>query len=96
MNVHTSSNTLPELDGFLSTFDLKFEKGVSYYREPTAEAAWDTFSTGYGPTRTLANSLDAVRREAFRDDFIAFHEGYATELGVTVPRSYLVTVGIRR
>ena len=79
-----------------STFDLKFEKGVSYYREPTAEAAWDTFSTGYGPTRTLANSLDAVRREAFRDDFIAFHEGYATELGVTVPRSYLVTVGIRR
>ena len=32
-------------------FDLRFEKGVSYYREPTAEAAWETFSTGYGPTR---------------------------------------------
>ena len=26
MNVHASSNTLPELDGFLSTFDLKFRQ----------------------------------------------------------------------
>ena len=40
-------------------FDLRFEKGVSYYREPTAEAAWETFSTGYGPTRALAGNLDA-------------------------------------
>ena len=29
-----------------SAFELRFEKGVSYYREPSAEAAWDTFSTG--------------------------------------------------
>ena len=41
-----------------SAFELRFEKGVSYYREPSAEAAWDTFSKGYGPTRSLANSLD--------------------------------------
>jgi ubiquinone/menaquinone biosynthesis C-methylase UbiE len=79
-----------------TTFDLKFEKGVSYYREPTAEAAWDTFSTGYGPTRMLANSLDATGREALRNDFIAFHQGFATELGVTVPREYWLTVGTRR
>ena len=79
-----------------TTFDLKFEKGVSYYREPTAEAAWDTFSTGYGPTRMLANTLDATTREALRNDFIAFHQGFATELGVTVPREYWLTVGTRR
>ena len=76
-------------------FDLKFEKGVSYYREPSAEAAWETFVTGYGPTRALAASLDTERREAFRTDFIAFHQRFATELGVTVPREYLLTVGVR-
>ena len=32
-----------------SAFQLRFEKGVSYYREPSSEAAWDTFSKGYGP-----------------------------------------------
>lgn len=77
-------------------FDLRFESGVSYYREPDAEAAWQTFSTGYGPTRMLAASLPADRREALHRDFVAFHERFATELGVTVPRTYWLTVGRRR
>jgi SAM-dependent methyltransferase len=79
-----------------SAFDLRFEQGVSYYREPSAEAAWDTFSTGYGPTRSLAASLDPERREALREDFIAFHAGFPTELGICVPRVYWLTVGVRR
>jgi len=78
-----------------SAFDLTFEKGMSYYREPSAEAAWDTFSTGYGPTRALAASLDPERRAALRDDFIAFHAGFPTALGVVVPREYWVTIGLR-
>lgn len=77
-------------------FDLRFEDGVSYYREPAAAAAWETFSTGYGPTRMLAASLPDDRREALKRDFIAFHEGYRTDLGVTVPRTYVLTVGTRR
>lgn len=76
-------------------FDLRFEKGVSYYREPSAEAAWETFSTGYGPTRVLAASLDADRRESLRKDFVAFHAGFATDLGICVPREYWLTVGVR-
>jgi ubiquinone/menaquinone biosynthesis C-methylase UbiE len=76
-------------------FQLQFEKGTSYYREPSAEAAWHTFSTGYGPTRALAASLDANRREALRADFIAFHQNYPTDLGICVPREYLVTLGTR-
>jgi SAM-dependent methyltransferase len=67
-------------------FELRFEKGLSCYREPSAEAAWETFSTGYGPTRALAASLDPERRAALRADFIAFHAGYPTELGIWVPR----------
>ena len=77
-------------------FDLKFEKGTSFYREPSGDAAWNTFSTSYGPTRALAASLDDAKRADLKRDFIAFHEGFRNDLGICVPREYLVTVGIRR
>jgi SAM-dependent methyltransferase len=76
-------------------FTLRFEKGISYYREPSGEAAWNTFSTGYGPTRLLAASLDPAVRSMFREDFVAFHDGFRTELGICVPREYCLTVGER-
>lgn len=79
-----------------AAFDLRFEQGVSYYREPSGEAAWETFATGYGPTKALAASLDEGGRAALRRDFIAFHQGFATELGICVPREYWLTLGIRR
>ena len=69
---------------------------MSCYREPDAEAAWQTFSTGYGPTRTLAANLPDDRREALHRDFVAFHEAFRTDLGVTVPRAYVLTLGTRR
>jgi SAM-dependent methyltransferase len=77
-------------------FDLGFEQAVSFYREPRAEAAWDTFSTGYGPTRTLAATLPSERRDALRTDFIAFHQRFATDLGIEVPRAYWLAAGRRR
>lgn len=77
-------------------FALTLEPGTSFYREPTAEAAWQTFSTGYGPTRMLAEGLPEDRRAALRDDFVRFHAGFPTPLGITVPRDYWVTRGIRR
>ena len=79
-----------------SAFDLRFERGTSFYREPSGEAAWNTFSTGYGPTKALAGSLDEARRAELRRDFIAFHDGFPTELGICVPREYLLSVGVRR
>ena len=78
-----------------AAFDLRFEPATSFYREPNAEAAWRTFVTGYGPTRALAVSLDDERRAALRDDFIAFHAGFTTDLGICVPRDYVVTIGAR-
>ena len=74
-------------------FDLKFEKGTSFYREPNGLAAWETFSTGYGPAKMLAAGLDEGRRADFKRDFIAFHDGFQTELGICVPREYWVTLG---
>ena len=78
-----------------ASFDLKFEKGVSYYREPDGKAAWNTFSTGYGPTKALAASLDDAKRDSLRSDFIAFHDSFTNELGICVPREYWVTLGRR-
>lgn len=79
-----------------ANFDLTFEKGISYYREPNGGAAWNTFVNGYGPTKTLAANLDNARRAELERDFVAFHEGFRTELGTCVPREYWVTIGIRR
>lgn len=77
-------------------FDLKFERAVSYYREPTADAAWETFSTGYGPTRMLADSLDPMQREQLRADFVAFHGRFSNALGISVPRDYWLITGTRK
>lgn len=76
-------------------FELGFERGTSYYREPDPKAAWRTFVEGYGPVRTLAGKLDADRRKQFESDFVAFHEQFRDELGVTVPRDYLIVRGTR-
>lgn len=76
-------------------FEIRIEYGTSFYREPSAQAAWQTFSTGYGPTRTLAASLDGPTHAAFREAFIAFHEAFETPLGICVPRDYVITVGTR-
>jgi SAM-dependent methyltransferase len=77
-------------------FDLLFEQGVATCFERDGVAAWDAFVTGYGPTKALAKSLDENRRGELREAFIAFHDNYRTELGISVPRQYLVTLGKRQ
>jgi hypothetical protein len=77
-------------------FDLKFEEGVATYFDRGGAAAWDAFVTGYGPTKTLANGLDESRRNKLKQAFIAFHDTYQTELGISVPRQYLITLGNRK
>jgi SAM-dependent methyltransferase len=78
-----------------NAFNLSFENGTSYYREPDGKAAWQTFSEGYGPVRALAAKLDPHQRARFEEEFTAFHEGFADELGITVPREYWVVHGVR-
>ena len=81
---------------FEKSFDLTFEKGMSFYREPDGAAAWTTFVEGYGPVRTLTGKLDGPKREEFRKAFVDFHDGFATELGICVPREYWIVHGRRR
>jgi hypothetical protein len=41
-------------------------------------------------------AIDPGRREQLKRDFIAFHERYRSNLGIAMPRDYLVTIGYRR
>ena len=52
-------------------FDLEIEERVSPLRMPSAEDYWELFSTSYGPTKTLAESL-GDRREDLHRDWIEF------------------------
>jgi len=76
-------------------FDLKFEKAATTLRMPSGKAAWDLFVTGFGPIKMLAASCDPQRREQLERDFISVHEEYRNDLGIAMPREYLVTIGTR-
>ena len=77
-------------------FELRFEPGTTTLRMPNGEAVWELFVNGYGPTKALAASIDPERREQLKRDFIAFHERYRNDIGIAMPRDYLVTIGYRR
>jgi SAM-dependent methyltransferase len=78
------------------SFDLRFEEGLSPFLAPSAEDAWELWTANYGPSKMLATTLPADRREQFKADMIAFHRRFATELGVLMPRDYLVAVGVKK
>lgn len=75
-------------------FALRFEGGTTVLRMASGEAVWRVFSEGYGPTKALHRSTG--RKDDLRRDFIGFHETHRTDLGITMPREYLVIVGTRR
>lgn len=74
--------------------DLRSEAGTTVLRMPSGEHVWQAFSGGYGPTKMLHRNTD--RKDDLRRDFIAFHDAQPTELGVAMPRDYLVVIGTRR
>jgi len=55
-----------------------------------------TFSSTAIANKTLAAAIEPDRREQLKQDFIEFHERYRTDLGIAMPREYLVTIGYRR
>jgi ubiquinone/menaquinone biosynthesis C-methylase UbiE len=76
-------------------FELSFERQVSTLRVPSGEHYWELFSSSYGPTKTLAESLDDDRREEFRQTWVAFFEDLREGDEVVHEREYLLTVGTR-
>lgn len=89
-----SEARLNELLG--SSFNLRFEAGCTVLREPDGETVWELWEKTHGLTVTTLKSLDDESQSAFKQSFIKFHERYRTDLGIAMPRDYLVVIGTRR
>jgi SAM-dependent methyltransferase len=78
------------------SFDLGFDEGISTLELPSGEAYWELFSTSYGPTKTLADSLGDRREDLHRDWVDFFETNHRTNGGIVHAREYLVVLGTRR
>jgi 2-polyprenyl-3-methyl-5-hydroxy-6-metoxy-1,4-benzoquinol methylase len=77
-------------------FELQVEERVSTLHLPSGEAYWKLFSTSYGPTKTLADSL-GERREELHHAWVHFFETeYRLNGEIAHTREYLLVTGQRR
>jgi ubiquinone/menaquinone biosynthesis C-methylase UbiE len=77
-------------------FDLELEEHVSTLTMESSEAYWQLFSTSYGPTKTLADSLGERREELHRAWVDFFEENYRVDGRIVHTREYLLVLGARR
>jgi hypothetical protein len=77
-------------------FELRIEERVSTLRVPSGDAYWELFSTSYGPTKTLAESLGERRGDLQRDWVEFFETGYRDGDEIAHVREYLLILGTRR
>jgi ubiquinone/menaquinone biosynthesis C-methylase UbiE len=79
------------------SFDLEIEEHVSTLCTSSGEEYWDLFSSSYGPTKTLVESLDDDRREELHRDWVDFFEqNYRSNGEIAHTREYLLVLGTRR
>jgi hypothetical protein len=78
-------------------FELDLQRHVSHLRVPTGEDYWRLFAMSYGPTKTLAESLDDDRRDEFHQTWVDFFESnYRSDGEIDHDREWLFVHGIRR
>lgn len=78
-------------------FDLELERHVSHLRISSGEEYWQLFSSSYGPTRTLAESLEDDRHEEFHRAWVDFFEAnYRSNGEIDHDREWLLVYGTRR
>jgi ubiquinone/menaquinone biosynthesis C-methylase UbiE len=77
-------------------FELELEQRVSTLHTPTAEEYWQLFSTSYGPTKTLAESIGERREDLHRDWIEFFETNYESGGRIAHTREFLLVSGIRR
>jgi SAM-dependent methyltransferase len=79
-----------------ANFEFDITEAVVPQTGPDGEAMWQLMSSAYGPTKSLASSLDPDRLESLRREFAAFFDGYRDGESVRLPRNYLRVIGRRR
>ncbi len=78
--------------------ELSTQRREFLLRFPSSRFMWDHFADRYGPTVTLLATLDAERREALAEDFVAVAERYnrADDGTLVLVQEYLEVVARRR
>jgi ubiquinone/menaquinone biosynthesis C-methylase UbiE len=85
------------VEGLLGdAFELTLEEHVSTLRVESGEAYWELFSTSYGPTKTLSDSLGDRREELHRAWVDFFENEYRDGDEIVHTREYLLVLGQRR
>jgi ubiquinone/menaquinone biosynthesis C-methylase UbiE len=78
-------------------FELDLLRHVSHLRISSGEDYWQLFSSSYGPTRTLAESLDDDRREELHQAWVdLFESNYRSDGEIDHDREWLFVYGTRR
>jgi SAM-dependent methyltransferase len=77
-------------------FELRYEEGDCPQPGTSAEEIWELFTSAYGPTKALADSLDSERREALHRDWLVYFDQFRNGGGISQPRPYLLALGVRR
>jgi len=78
------------------TFELEHELVETHQEARSGEEAWELFSTSFGPTKVLADTLPPDRLAEYHRGFVEFWEGFRDGDVVRQPRLHLVTLGRRR
>lgn len=78
------------------SFELDLRVLDTIHRPESGEEAWEVFSTSYGPTKTLAESLDDERREELHEAWVGLYERSREDGGIAHHRRYLRVLGTRR
>lgn len=77
-------------------FELDLEVLDTEHRPSSGEEAWEIFSTSYGPTKTLAESLDDGQREELHRSWVDLYERSRVGDEIVHHRNYLRVLGTRR
>ena len=77
-------------------FELDLQEHVSTLRMPSGEAYWQLFSSSYGPTKTLVETIGDRSEDLHRDWIEFFETNYADNGEIAHTREYLLVAGTRR
>lgn len=79
-----------------AAFELELERHTWLLEGASGEDVWELWSRSAPPFKALVESLDAERRERFREGYVAYCESHRDGDRVRVPRDYLLVLGRRR
>jgi hypothetical protein len=81
----------------VEAFELSFERRTSTDTGESGESFWQFYTANFGPTKTLAASLEDDRLEELHRTWVDFFESnYRLDGGISYDREWLLVRGTRR